>query len=169
MKINIGSTNPSKISAVIGALKEYTLFRNATIHTLNVKSEPLQPPSSLDELILTAEINARNSFKNCQYSIGIENGLMNLLGKHFYASACAIYDQYHAIYGISSAFEIHPVIYETLARDPNIDHLPLAKESKIDSSKGIIGLLTKGRLTIENQMREAVDMALINLENESLF
>ena len=88
--------------------------------------------------------------------------------------ACAIYDgkDYHL--GISSAFEYPTnvtklVFSEGLEIDEAIYKTGLTDDKRIGRSGGVIGYLTKGRLTRKEYIKQAIITALIHLENPELF
>ena len=87
---------------------------------------------------------------------------------------CAIYDgkDYHL--GLSCAFEF-PKKVTQMIHEEGIDaneafyRLGLTADRKIGSSEGAIGMLTKGRMSRKDYTKQAVQMALIHLENKDLY
>lgn len=171
MIINVGSTNPSKISAVKRALKDCTYFMDAEIKGVEVSSEVASQPKSLKETIQGARNRARNSFDNCKYSIGLESGIFQVpytLSGYMDLCACAIYDGKEFYLGLSSAFEYPKEVVKLLIED-GLDvneafvKVGLTKNPKIGSSEGAIGFLTNGRVKREDYTIQAINMALIHL------
>ena len=76
MKINVGSQNIVKVSAVKEVIENYDFLLNAEVFGLKISSQVSTQPKSLDETIHGAMNRAKNSFKDCNYSFGIEDGLM---------------------------------------------------------------------------------------------
>ncbi len=174
MKINIASKNPVKIQAVKEVIQDYNFLSKAKINLLEVYSEVSNQPKSLEETIKGSINRAKNSFKNCDYSIGIESGLMRVpytKTKRMNFCACAIYDGKENYLGLSSAFELPKKVVEKMKKE-NIElneavyRCGLSKSQKIGSSQGIIGILTKGRVTRKDYTKQAIYFALIHLENK---
>lgn len=177
MKITVGSKNPVKIQAVEEITAQYKILEYAEIVSCEVSSEVAPQPKSLEEIIRGAQNRARNAFKNCDYSFGIEGGLMPVpYTKTGYMNicACAIYDgkKYHL--GLSSAFE-HPkettrlMIEKGLDAEQAMHKAGHTKNPRIGSSEGSVGILTRGALTRKDYTKEAIRMALIHLENPSRY
>lgn len=174
MKINIGSKNPAKVDAVKEILQDYSHLRNAQINTPEIISEVSSQPKSLEDTVLGAINRARNAFLNCDYSFGIESGLMTVpYTKTGYMDVCvcAIFDgkEYHL--GLSSAWEAPKEITNYILND-GLDmneaayKAGLTKNRKVGSAEGLIGIVTKGRLTRKEYTKEAVRTALIHLDLE---
>jgi len=89
--------------------------------------------------------------------------------------ACSIYDGNETKLGLSSVFEF-PVEVTRLVIEENMDineaffNSGLTDNKKIGStSGGGIGFLTNGRVTREDYTKQAIRMALIQLEYPSLY
>lgn len=87
---------------------------------------------------------------------------------------CAIYDgnTYHL--GISSAFEpprevVRLVFEKGMDLNDATHHLGLSANEKVGSAEGLIGILTKNRVTRKDYTQQAIRMALMHLENPSLY
>ena len=155
MKINIASKNPVKVEAVKEIIKSYDFLKGAEAEGLKVNSGVSKQPKSLEETIQGAINRARLAFNNCTYSFSIESGLMSVpqtkTGSMDFC-VCAIYDgkQFHL--GMSCAFEF-PVKVTKMIHDLGIDaneafyRCGLTPDKKIGYSEGVIGMLTKGRIT----------------------
>lgn len=82
---------------------------------------------------------------------------------------CAIFDgtEYHL--GLSSAWEAPKAVMEHMLKD-GLDMNDAAfkagftKDPKVGSAEGLVGIVTKGRLTRKEYTKEAVRTALIHLE-----
>jgi len=177
MKINIASKNPVKVEAVKEIIKSYDFLKGAEAEGLKVNSGVSKQPKSLEETIQGAINRARLAFNNCTYSFSIESGLMSVpqtkTGSMDFC-VCAIYDgkQFHL--GMSCAFEF-PVKVTKMIHDLGIDaneafyRCGLTPDKKIGYSEGVIGMLTKGRITRKEHVKQAIQMALIHLENSHLY
>ncbi|MDP3900287.1 MAG: inosine/xanthosine triphosphatase [bacterium] len=177
MKITVGSKNPQKVAAVEEIIQEYDFLKNAAVDSVAAASDVSDQPTSLDETIQGALNRARNAFKNCDYSIGLESGLMKVpRTKTGYMDFCAgaIYDgsQFHI--GLSSCFE-YPIevtkliIERGIEVDQAVHELGLSDNSRIGYSEGMIGWLTRGKLTRREYTKQALRTALIHLENKKLY
>lgn len=178
MKINVASNNPVKVEAVREILQNYPDLAHYEIIGINVESGVDEQPKSLEETVQGAINRARAVFNDCcVYSFGIESGLMKVpqtkTGKMDFC-VCAIYDGMQHHLGLSCAFEfpikINQMIHE-LCIDANeaVYRCGLTRDKKMGSSEGIIGLLTGGRMTRKDYTKQAVQTALIHLENKSLY
>lgn len=177
MIINVGSKNQVKINAVKEVLKEYPDFINSQVIGVDTKSDVSTQPKTLDETITGAINRAKNCFIDCDYSIGLESGLMKVpFTKTGYmdVTCCCIFDGKQVHLGLSSAFE-YPINVTKLVFEENIDinesfvKNGLTKNEKIGSSEGGIGFLTKGRVKRIDYTKQAIYMALIHLENKELY
>lgn len=172
MKINIASKNPVKVQAVKEVINDYKFLSDAEIVSLEVSSEVSNQPKSLEETVKGAVNRAKNSFKDCAYSIGIESGLMKVpytkTGNMNFC-VCAIYDGKEPHLGLSSAFELPSKVIEEM-KQSNINlndafyKCGLTKNKNIASSVGAIGVLTKNRITRKDYTKQAIYFALIHLE-----
>lgn len=177
MKINVGSKNKIKVEAVKEALSDYDFLSKAKITGVEAPSKVSEQPKSMNETIQGAMNRSSNAFSDCQYSFGLESGLMKVSHtKTGYMDfcVCAIFDGKNHHLGLSSAFE-YPLEVTRLVIKKGLDinqafyKTGLTKDPKIGSSKGAIGILTKGRLLRKDYIKQAITMALIHLENKKLF
>lgn len=177
MRINVGSKNDVKIEAVREAICDYDFLSNAEVVGIDVNSEVSEQPKSVDETIRGAMKRAESAFRNCDYSFGLEDGLMqvpNTKTGYMNICACAIYDGQNYHVGLSSAFE-YPADVTRLVFEEGLDinqafyRVGLTKNPKVGSEEGAIGILTHGRLLRKDYTKQAVMMALIHVENSNLF
>lgn len=177
MKINIGSKNKAKIEGLTEILKEYSDFENAEVVSADADSGVSHQPRSLKEVIAGATKRAKSAYNACDYSFGIESGLMKVPeAKTGYVdlTCCAIFDGTNIHLGLSSAFEFPPsVVKYIFEKDENASiafrELGLTKSEYIGHEEGIIGVLTKNRLTRKGLTKESIRMALLQLENKELY
>lgn len=173
MKINVGSKNKAKIEAVEEILKEYSHLADAAVEGCDVKSNVPDQPKSIDETIHGAMNRARNAFasKDCDYSIGLESGLMKIPETktgYMDVCACAIYDGKEFHLGLSSAWEFPAIFDPILNNDMDmaraVNHAGLTNNPSIGAAEGAIGIVTKGKLDRKEYTKQALRMALIHLE-----
>lgn len=177
MKINVASINPVKVESVKEIIKSYDFLKRAEVEGLNINSGVSEQPRSLEETVQGAINRARLVFNNCTYSFGIESGLMHVpqtkTGNMDFC-VCAIYDGVDYHLGLSCAFEF-PIKVTQMIHELGIDaneafyRCGLTQDKKIGSSDGAIGMLTKGRITRKDYTKQAIQMALIHLENSYLY
>jgi len=177
MIINVGSKNNVKIDAVKETIKDYNMCSEAKVISISSPSEISDQPKTIEETLRGAKNRAKSAFKNCNYSFGIESGLMKIpytKTGYMEVTVCIIYDgkDYHI--GLSSSFECPPKITELMLKDglnltQACNKIGISDNPELGSSDGIIGLLTKGRVTRKDYTKQAIRMALIHLENKELF
>lgn len=177
MKINVGTKNPVKISAVAEIIKDYEKYKDAEIVSVEAESLISEQPLSIDETIQGAMNRARNCFSSCELSIGLESGLMkvpNTKTGFMDFTCCAIFDgkQFHL--GLSSAFEfpvkvVEKIFNEKIDSSSAFHKLGLSKNNYVGYAEGIIGVLTKGRLNRKQYTQQALRTAFIHLENPELY
>ena len=177
MRINLGSTNPTKIAAVKKAIQDYDFLANAQVIGFEVKSGVSEQPTSLQETIEGATNRAVKVFRDCAYSIGLESGLMEVPKArtgYMDVCACAIHDGKNIYLGLSPAFECPPSIIK-IVKEKGLDlneatcQIGLTDNPKVGSAEGLMGILTKGKVTREEATILAIRTALIALQNPDLY
>jgi len=172
MQINIGSANQIKIDAVKEKILEYDFLKDVQVIGVEASSEVSDQPKTLDETLKGAMNRAKNSFKDCDLSFGLESGIMPVpYTKTGYMDvcACAIFDGKEYFLGLSSAFEypqkvIDLVLGEGLNISEAFHKAGLTENTYIGYAEGAIGYLTKGRLIRKEYTKQSITTALINLE-----
>lgn len=180
MNIAIGTTNIIKIQAVKEVMQDYPMFAAATFFSFSVPSEISDQPLSLEEIILGAKNRAKNAFRacdSCNYSFGIESGLFEANGSttgFFEACICCIYDGLNNHIGLSCGFEIPSQIL-SLVIDKKMELSQACHQSgittnpKLGSAEGLVGILSKGRITRKEYTKQCVVTALMQIENAHLY
>lgn len=173
MKVFVGSKNLNKIKAVEESLEDYDFFKGCVVVGKAVSSGISEQPKTLEETILGAKNRARNVHEDNEYSFGIEGGLMKVPHTKtgfMNVCVCAIYDGalYHI--GMSSAFEspkevMDLILEEGLDMAQAYYKAGFTDNPNLGSAEGAIGLLTKGRLLRKGYSQQAIQTALIHLEN----
>ena len=177
MKINVASLNSVKVGAVKETIQDYAFLKDASVVGVETQSGVSDQPKSIEEVIRGARNRAKSAFKDCDLSFGIESGLMQVpYTKTGFMDfcACVIFDGDKFHVGLSSAWEC-PIKINELIHGENLDmnqavvKLGLSKDPKIGSSEGLIGLMTKNRVTRKEYTKQSIKMALIHLENKELY
>jgi len=173
MLIKVGSKNQAKVSAVAELLREYPHLSHADVAGVASSSDISDQPLSLEETVRGAMNRARNCFLECNYSVGIESGLMTVPGsKSGYMDVCvaAIYDGKEFHLGLSSAWEFPDtkvmdlIVKGGLDMSQAINKAGMTNNAKIGAAEGAIGILTKGRIDRKEYTKQALRVALIHLE-----
>lgn len=172
LKIVVGSKNEIKVQAVKEILKDYLHLSGAQIVEMDAVSGVSGQPMSLEETVKGAMNRAKNVFKDCKYSFGLESGLMvvpNTKSGFMDVCVCAIYDGNEFHLGLSSAWEAPRVVTEHMingglsmseaALKAGYSHNP-----ELGAAEGLVGIVTKGRLTRKEYTKQSIITALIHLE-----
>lgn len=109
MKIHVGSRNQTKTQAVVDAVSLYPqLFPNPRITAIEVSLDLYGHPKNLKETIKGAVARAKEAFTDCDYSFGLEGGLMEVpfsSSGFMETSVCALWDGKEIYLGLGPAFE----------------------------------------------------------------
>ncbi|MBA3724343.1 MAG: DUF84 family protein [Candidatus Levybacteria bacterium] len=179
MKIHIGSKNQTKVQAVIDTILLYpSLFPTPEVIGIDVDVALYGHPKSIKETVEGAVSRAKKAFAHCDYSFGLEGGLIEVpytKTGFMETGACAIYDGKNIFVGLGPAYE-WPQDVTKMILDGKADaslafkQLGYTHHEKLGSIKGgIIGELTNGRIMREDFTKYSIIMALIHLEKSELY
>ncbi len=175
MTINLGSTNANKLQALKETLQEYERFKNAEVIGIKVESNVSDQPVTLEETVRGAINRAKNAYNNCDYSVGLESGLMAVpYTKTGYMdmTVCAIYDGKDIHLGMSPAWEFpdkrmtDAILNEGLTMSEVGNKFGLTDNPKIGDAEGVIGILTHGHLDRKAYAQPAIHMALLHIDHD---
>lgn len=179
MKLNVGTTNAVKIAAVKDAVALYpNLFPEVEIVGVEVNVDLYGHPKDLKETVEGAIERARQAFRDCDYSFGLEGGLMEVpYSKSGYmeVGVCAIYDGKEFYVGLSPAFEWPAQVTEMILRgeadaSQAFKRLGYTHHEKLGAVPGgMIGFLTDKKMTREDFTKYSIMMALVRLEKAELY
>jgi inosine/xanthosine triphosphatase len=174
-KIAAGTMNKGKLQAVVKACEEYPMLNGAEVCGVEVESGVGNQPIGLEETIEGAKNRAKAAKESGEYDLGIglESGIFavpHTKSDYMDTTACAIYDGKNFHLGLSSCFEYPPLmIKKVLEEKKEITDAALemgfAKERGFREGIGMVGVLTKSRISRMDYSYQAVQMALIHLEN----
>jgi inosine/xanthosine triphosphatase len=173
MRIVVGTTNAAKVGAVAEVLADYPHLRDAHIVPMKTETSVADQPKSLRETVEGALHRAKNVFKDCDYSIGIESGLMEVpYTKGGYMDVCVacVYDGQESHIGLSSAWEFpDPSVTKLIMEGGRtmseaINEVGISTDPAIGSAEGAVGIMTKGRIDRKEQTKHALQMALIHID-----
>ncbi|MAE50064.1 inosine/xanthosine triphosphatase [Candidatus Pacearchaeota archaeon] len=178
MFINVASGNPVKVEAVRELVPDYPFLQGIEIHSVEVPTGVSDQPKSLEETLGGAINRARSAFtEGCKYSIGLESGLMQVpytkTGEMDFC-ACAIYDGRESHVGLSGAFEF-PTEITKLIKSEGINasdachKMGLSEEKNIGYQEGIIGIVSDGLIDRKAYTKQAIQMALVQLQHPELY
>ena len=118
---------------------------------------------------------AKLVFGNCEYSVGIEDGISEVPGTlsgYMNFCCCAIYDGRRTFLGLGPAFEYPPDCTKKVV-DEGITiseaFVPISDKPDIGYEEGIIGWLTDGKISRKDYTKPAVEMAKVQIDNEGLY
>ncbi|MBI1961164.1 MAG: inosine/xanthosine triphosphatase [Parcubacteria group bacterium] len=177
MKIGVGTKNPAKVDAVKEIIAEYDILKAAEVVPVDVDSGISEQPMTLEETVQGAMNRAKSAHQGCDLGIGLESGLFKMpMSKSEYMDicVCAIFDGERFHLGTSSAFEypkklIDLILHEGIDISRAAKKLGLTDHPYVGHAQGMIGILTKGRLTRKEYTRQSLITALIHLENPELY
>jgi len=168
-RIIVASLNQNKINAV----KE--VFPSYHVEGVSVPSGVREQPISLDEIIRGSINRAKGAFRDCTYSVGIEDGISSVpetVSGYMNFCCCAVYDGSRIYLGLGPAFEYPPdctrmVVEEGITISEAF--LPVSGRPDIGYEMGIIGWLTGGRINRKDYTKQSVEMARIQIDNADIY
>ncbi len=177
MKIIVGTKNEAKLEAVKEIMLDYPDLKDAEIIGWETISGVSDQPKSIAETVQGAKNRAKNVFDICDLSIGLESGLFEIPGSQsgfMDACICAIFDGEKFALGFSSGFECPPkvnqlMLEEGLDMTQACNRVGLSTNPKLGSAEGLVGILTKGRITRKEYTKQALIMALAQIENSEIY
>ncbi|MBI5803441.1 inosine/xanthosine triphosphatase [Candidatus Pacearchaeota archaeon] len=171
MIVNVGSKNPVKVVAVREVFVEHFPNLKIILRNYGTNSGVAEQPMTFEEIVLGARNRAKVSFGYCDYSIGLESGLIPFpYSESGYADlgVCSIFDGKNYSQGHSGGFEV-PLNIVSLILKEGLDLSQacritgITKENKIGSKGGIVSLLTNARVDRKGQIKQAIHMAMVRL------
>jgi len=176
VRVCAGTRNPSKIR---GIEKAFTAFFNEGVEIvfMDVGSEAPPQPIGFDEIIKGARsraLKALNSMKNCDFSVGVEAGIIKLKGIVMDIQIAVIMDKDEKeSLGLSPSFPL-PQKFSNPLINREVEELEILVDNyygtkSIGDKGGFIKLLSKNVITREDLTKEAVIMALLPWINKHLY
>jgi inosine/xanthosine triphosphatase len=168
MKICLGSQNPVKFEALKIVSKEFFPEKTVKFYTFKADSKVPDQPRNLEETITGALNRAKHSFRSGKYTLGcgIESGIFRdpLSDSFFNTSVCVFFNGSEIFKGIGPAFMLPSDISDFLSNhdmelDDAVKKAGYTKNSRIGYSQGLIGILSKNRISRMEYTRPAVQMA----------
>jgi inosine/xanthosine triphosphatase len=171
-KVRVGTKNEAKIGAVREALSLYDMLRDALVEGTEVVSGVADQPTSLEEITKGAVARAKAAFQGCDYSIGLESGLMSVpqtKAGYMAVAVCAIFDGVDVHLGLSSGFEppkeVVRLVFEEGHNLGSASKIAgLTPKEELGKHEGLIGILTKGRVDRKEQVKQAIITAMLHID-----
>ena len=158
--IVVSSKNPVKIDAVKEAFKEY--FKDVEIGSIEAGlfAQPFDK-----QIVEGAKARAREGLKmDPDYAVGLEGGIIKMYGVPYVTAFCSIIDRNGVEHGAWSHFlELPPEIVDKVKREgKELGHVmdELHGRTNIKQQEGAVGIMTKGRISRKDSLKEAVILAL---------
>ncbi|WP_462323538.1 DUF84 family protein [Desulfoplanes sp.] len=172
MRIVLGSLNPVKLQATQEVLATIPCFSKASVTPAGVASMVSDQPIGLDETITGARNRAKGAFALGDIGIGLESGLVQVdmaPTGYMNLTACVIVDSVSIYTGLGPAFELpitvtRAVVEQGMELDEAVRGSGLSEDPRIGYKQGIIGILTKGRVTRMEYTKPAIMMALAGMD-----
>lgn len=168
-RIIVASLNQNKIDAV----KE--VFQSFFIEGQACDSGVREQPLNLEEIIKGAINRAKAVFRDCEYSIGIEDGISRVpetASGYMNFCCCAVFDGTRIYLGLGPSFEYPPECTKKAVEGGitiSEAFTPLTGKPNIGYDEGIIGWLTGGRINRKDYTKQAVEMARLQIEKRELY
>ena len=172
MRVVVGSQNACKLQSTREVLADYPKFAGAEIIGVEVDSGVGEQPMNLDATIAGAINRAKTAFQDCNFSIGIEGGTVEVPQTDSGAvkiDVCAIFNGEKIGLGFSMGYVV-PADLHKLMLEKGLHLSEAARVAgytdhpKIGTEGGVIGLLTDGRMTRVDMCRQALITALIHFK-----
>ncbi len=170
MRIGIGTKNPVKVQAIKEVFQSYPEFSEAIFEPKSVNSGIPEQPLSLEEILLGAYNRARNSFSGCDYSIGVEGGLMSTgIGYgtgHLNVTVCVVFDGKRTYIGSGPGFELPFTVLSYILQDGLTLDEAMLKAGLTESQRvgyeegGNTAIITNNRRTKKEDVQVAVMFAI---------
>ena len=167
--VAIGSTNPAKINGVKRAFEKY--YEQVYVKHHHVDNLVGPQPIGYDQTLngsLNRALEIKKIYPDSDFYVGVEAGLVEHMDRYFALQVSTVISQSGKIsYGISPAFEVPAEIALQVIEGEVVELedavIKYYGVENIGEKEGLIGILSKGRVTREDLSFIATLMALINL------
>ena len=166
MRVLDGSPNPVKVGAVEDAFSKYF---EVEVVSMDVDTGVMAFPDT-ETLIYNGALNrAKRAYcEDCDYSVGIEGGVVLFNGRWYDRNYVVVYDGEEIGVGTSSSYEVPTHLVE------GIDSTSDESKKIIDESlgvedvftkQGVIGVITRGEIDRRRLLADATVCALTRFMN----
>lgn len=172
MKVKVGSQNPVKIKAAKNILQK--IYKKVQVTGTKVDPGVPNQPIGLEQTIKGAINRARRAYKDCDLSIGIESGLLEVphtLTGYVDLQWCATYDGKTITLGVSAGFEYPPMVIKEVKKGKEIGEVMdnITGIQNLGEKKGAVAILTQGLLDRIENTEQCILMAMIPRLNPKLY
>lgn len=179
MHVIVGTKNAGKIAAVKKWTEEYPILADSVIDSCDIESGVHSQPVGLDAIVTGAKNRAFGAYNTGKYDLafGIESGIFAVpytKSGFVDTTCCVIYDgeKYHV--GFSSCFEypkkmIDGIFDEGKEISDIAVEMGFAENREFRQGLWMVWVLTKSRVTRIDYTYQAVQMALLHLENPEYY
>lgn len=171
MRIAIGTTNPSKISAVEDAFKTFFPDTELEFIPVSVESGISDQPMSDDETskgALNRAHGALQATQNADYGVGIEGGLQQVSDYWMVGNIAAVAKN-TGVTGVGASARVlvpEKIMAQVHSGAELNDAVHQVTDLKDNGKKGgVLGLLSKGAVTRSSACHDAVLLALSGVES----
>ena len=119
LKVNVGSKNPAKVDSVRQTLEQYDFLKPFEVNSMDVSSGVSEQPKTIDEVFRGSNNRARNSFVSCDYSIGLESGMLKVPSSNF-KSVLKIKRQTFPVESICQSFARIPWTFPSIKSETKV-------------------------------------------------
>jgi len=175
VRVCLGTTNPSKITGVLRALR--SVFENVDVASFKVSTAIPPQPMGLHIAIEGARRRAVEAVKagtDCDMGIGIEAGLYVVEGRFFDVQVVYVVSRDGSeSFGLSPSFSVPDIFVRELvlggARELEEVVDKYFGTTDVGSKGGLVRILTRSAVNREDLTYYATMMALIPLINKELY
>ena len=171
MRVAIGTTNPSKLTAVENAFRQFFPATEIVFVPVKTESGISDQPMSDEETFQGAQNRATNALQmvnGADYGVGIEGGLQQI-GEHWVVGNIAAVAKSTGVTsaGASARVTVPEKIMAQVHNGAELNDAVHQITSLEDNGKkgGVLGLLSKGAVTRSSACHDAVLLALSGAES----
>lgn len=176
VKILVGSKNPVKIESVKEAFSHY--FDNVEVIGVkvnsNVPDQPINEQTFDGAKNRALELKKKNDEESidADFFVGIEGGIIQIYKKWFaFGGMCILNSKGKMGFGMSPHFELPENVAKELVAGTELGIIAdrISKQTNVKQKQGMIGILTKGKMSRKNLYVPGLITALVPLLNAELY
>ena len=169
MNICLGSKNPVKLEALKTIFNEFLADKNISYSSCKADSLVPDQPIGLEETLTGAVNRAKNAFISGNFDLGagIESGIIKdpTDDVYFNTTICALFDGKKIYKGLGPGFMLPREISKLLADkkmelDDAVRQTGYTDNKRIGYGRGLIGILSKGKIDRMRYTKPSVSMAV---------
>jgi len=181
----VGTTNAAKCAAVRQTLASYPTVAppGAALLTFSVATGVDEQPIGLEVTATGARNRAVAAYAEARHllgpagpllALGIESGVFEVAGAYYDVCFVSAYNGARHHLGLSCAFEVPPkilafMLQQGMDMSQASNASGISSDPKLGSGQGLIGILSRGRITRQEYTVQAITNALFFAENEGWY